>query len=211
MTGRLITLEGIDGSGKSTLSKRLVEALAAEGVPAVWSVEPSRSWLGEAVRRGLKEGIPSLSEAFLFMADHVAHQAWVARENAAGRTVVCDRWADSCFAYQGAALREELASRGLDSLRWLEDVQRPFNREPDLTLLLDLPVSVSMARIGERGGELEKFERADFLEAVRANYLDLASRRKHYRIVRADRDAESVYREALGLVRAALALSGERR
>ncbi|HWG91808.1 MAG TPA: dTMP kinase [Candidatus Thermoplasmatota archaeon] len=201
--GRLITLEGIDGSGKTTLSKRLAEALRKDGRDVEWAVEPTKSWLGESVRRGMQERIPDLAEAFLFLADHAAHVERVEATLASGTSIVCDRWADSCFAYQGAVLRATLGARGIDSLRWLEAIQAPFNRNPDLTLLLDLPVPTALERLKSRGS-LEKFEHADFLEVVRGNYLTLAAERGYYRVVPADRDAEAVYQECLEAARAVL-------
>lgn len=169
--GLLVVCEGIDGSGKSTLARRLADALAERGLAVQRTMEPTDSWLGQAVRKALsEEGVSPWTDALLFMADHATHveraRAWLAE----GRIVVSDRWAESTFAYQGAALQRD----GFDAMAWLAAAEAPFNREPDLVILLDLPVTEALARVGSRGGEREKFEKRDFLERVRENYLRLA-------------------------------------
>src|SRR5205823_9822534 len=102
--GLLVTFEGIDGSGKSTACRALVEALAKRGLPARAHAEPTRSWLGEAVRRGISGDVAPWTEALLFMADHATHVEQAKRELTEGALVLSDRWSDSTFAYQGAAL-----------------------------------------------------------------------------------------------------------
>jgi dTMP kinase len=168
--GLLVTCEGIDGSGKSTAARALVDALRAQGRDARLHQEPTKSWLGEAVRRGFHEDVAPWTEALLFMADHATHVRHVSAELAEGGTVVSDRWSDSTFAYQGAAL----GFPHFDALSALRDMERPFDLTPDLTLLFDIEPEAAMARVGARGADQEKFERVDFLVKVRANYLRLA-------------------------------------
>ncbi|HEX2022224.1 MAG TPA: dTMP kinase, partial [Candidatus Thermoplasmatota archaeon] len=167
--GFLLTCEGIDGSGKSTAARAIAEALRAKGLDVRERAEPTRSWLGQAVRRGFSEDVAPWTEALLFMADHATHAREVRAELAQGALVVSDRWSDSTFAYQGAAL----AAEAPDAVALLRDMERPFDLAPDLTLLFDLDVAEALRRVGARG-PAEKFERADFLERVRANYLRLA-------------------------------------
>lgn len=167
--GFLVTCEGIDGSGKSTACAGLSQALSKRGLPVSQRVEPTRTWLGEAVRRAFVEEVSPWSEAMLFMADHATHVGAVRGELAEGRLVVSDRWSDSTYAYQGAAL----ARPGFDAVAWLQGVEAPFELVPDLTLLFDLDPVVALERVGRRGAA-EKFERLDFLVQVRANYLRLA-------------------------------------
>lgn len=194
--GFLVTCEGIDGSGKSTAARGLVDALKARGLDVRGHAEPTRSWLGEAVRRGFREPISPWSEALLFMADHATHVAEVREALAQGALVVSDRWSDSTFAYQGAVLE----AGGFDALRWLRDVERPFDLAPDLTLLFDLDVEEAMRRVGARGAA-EKFERAEFLERVRKNYLRLALLDPgRFVVLDASRPSEDVLREAAEVV-----------
>jgi len=196
--GLLVACEGIDGSGKSTVSRRLVEALAAQGVPARWTCEPTETWLGESVRRALKDDEASpFTDALLFMADHATHVRRVEAWLAAGQVVVSDRWSESTFAYQGAALARE----GFDALAWLRAAEAPFDRRPDVVLLFDLPVDAALARLAGRSRDAEKFERREFLERVRANYAHLAAEDpSRYVVLDAARDAEAVAREALAAV-----------
>lgn len=191
--GFLLTCEGIDGSGKTTAARGLAEALRARGLDVVETLEPTRTWLGEAVRRGFRQEVSPWSEAMLFMADHATHVERVRTELAQGRVVVSDRWSDSTFAYQGAAL----SSPGLDAVSWLQRMEAPFDLRPDLTLLFDLDPALALERVGRRG-EKEKFERHDLLVRVRANYLRLAREAPdRFLLVDASRDPAGVLRSAV--------------
>ncbi|MEA3201507.1 MAG: dTMP kinase [Thermoplasmata archaeon] len=168
--GLLVTFEGIDGSGKSTALRAVAQQLRAAGHDAREHAEPTPTWLGESVRRALREHANPWSVALLFMADHAEHVLAVERELAEGALVLSDRWSDSTFAYQGAVL----GTPAFDAVRWLRETERAFDRAPDLTLLFDLPVEEALRRVGARGQAIEAFERRDLLEKVRANYLRLA-------------------------------------
>lgn len=195
-----MTCEGIDGSGKSTACRGLVEALKARGVDARARVEPTRTWLGEAVRRGFTEPISPWSEALLFMADHATHVEDVRKDLAQGAVVVSDRWSDSTFAYQGAVL----ARPGFDALLWLQDTEMPFDLKPDLTLLFDLDPKDALRRVAARG-QAEKFERLEFLQEVRENYLRLADEEPdRFVVLDAARAPDAVLADALRVVSARL-------
>lgn len=196
----LVTCEGIDGSGKSTAARGLVAALRADGIDARAHVEPTRTWLGEAVRRGFTERISPWSEALLFMADHATHVDATRAALAEGALVVSDRWSDSTFAYQGAALE----TPAFDALLRLREMERPFDLAPDLTLLFDLDVEEAIRRVGARG-PTEKFERHDFLEKVRRNYHRLAKLEPaRFVVLDASRAPDVVLAEALSVVRSRL-------
>ena len=200
MPGLLVTCEGIDGSGKSTASRGLVESLKARGVDARARVEPTRTWLGEAVRRGFTEPISPWSEALLFMADHATHVQDAKKDLAQGAVVVSDRWSDSTFAYQGAVLD----TPGFDALMWLQDTELPFDHKPDLTLLFDLAPEEALRRVTARGAA-EKFERLEFLEKVRDNYLRLADEEPdRFVVLDAARAPDAVLADALKAVLARL-------
>lgn len=187
--GLLVTCEGIDGSGKSTAARSIVDELKAGGRDARLHVEPTRSWLGEAVRRGFKEDIAPWTEALLFMADHATHVRDAQRELARGAIVVSDRWSDSTFAYQGAVLGD------MDLLRRME---KPFDLTPDITLLFDLEPRVALERVGQRGQDQEKFEHLEFLTKVRANYLRLAKDEPgRFVVIDAARPADAVLADAM--------------
>jgi dTMP kinase len=191
--GFLLTCEGIDGSGKTTAARGLVQALRGRGLDVVETLEPTRTWLGEAVRRGFREDVSPWTEAMLFMADHATHVERVRGELAAGRVVVSDRWSDSTFAYQGAVL----SSPAFDAVEWLQRTEAAFDLKPHLTLLFDLDPALALERVGRRG-EKEKFERLDLLERVRANYLRLAhAEPERFVLVDASREPAAVLRAAL--------------
>lgn len=189
----LITLEGIDGAGKSTVHEALRDhdALAE----AVFTHEPTDSWYGEAVRRSLGDGdADPLAELFLYTADHADHLANVVRPALAeGRVVVSDRYVDSRYAYQGAALDGEL-DRPLEYVRGIHEA---FTRSPDATLYLD----VDPRSGAERAGASDKFETAGHLAAVQANYERLIEAEPE-RFVRIDatRPPEDVVAAAEGAI-----------
>ncbi|WP_254545720.1 dTMP kinase [Halomarina pelagica] len=156
----LITLEGIDGSGKTTAW----EALHDTYPDAVFTREPTTSWYGEAVRRSLADDdADPLADLFLFTADHADHLSRVVRPALdAGKLVVSDRYSDSRYAYQGAAL-SGVVDRPVEYVR---GIHVPFTRPPDATIYLDVDPQVG----AERAGTNDKFERAGYLAAVRENY-----------------------------------------
>lgn len=196
MRGFLVTCEGIDGSGKSTAARSLVDELRAKGRDARLHGEPTKTWLGEAVRRSFKNEVAPWTEALLFMADHATHVRDVRAELAQGALVVSDRWSDSTFAYQGAALGD---------MAQLQQMERAFDLKPDLTLLFDLDPVIAMERVGRRSADQEKFEHAEFLAKVRANYLRLAKEEPaRFVVVDAARPAEAVLADALRVVLARL-------
>ncbi|MEW6292466.1 MAG: dTMP kinase [Pseudomonadota bacterium] len=171
--GRFITLEGVDGAGKSTHLSWLVNHLRAQGRTVVQTREPGGTPLGEKLRELLlHEPMHLETEALLMFAARREHLEQVIRPAIdRGVWVVCDRFTDASFAYQGGG-------RGLSSekLSRLEDwVQEGF--QPDLTLLFDLPIGIAAQRMAGAARQLDRFEqeKADFHERVRAAYLARAA------------------------------------
>ena len=163
----LITIEGIDGCGKSTLMRGLETALS-DLSPTV-TREPGSTWIGEQVRRGIAEEIDEVAEALLFVADHAAHLAEVIRPALAeGRLVISDRYSDSRYAYQQVTLAPYLA----DPLLWLRSVHGTWTIRPDRTYLLVIPVEDALERLDGKDGR-EHFEQGEVLEQVQKNYLAL--------------------------------------
>ncbi|MCP4636831.1 MAG: dTMP kinase [Methyloversatilis sp.] len=166
---RFITFEGMDGAGKSTQIARTADWLRARGHAVLLTREPGGTPLGESLRGLLlHEAMHPDTEALLMFAARREHLAQVI-EPALGRGdwVLCDRFTDASFAYQGGG-------RGLDIARLeaLEDwVQRGL--QPGLTLLFDLPCEVAAQRLAASGGDPDRFEReqSDFFNRVRAAYL----------------------------------------
>ena len=174
MRGAFITLEGIEGVGKSTNLTFVAAMLRTAGLEVVTTREPGGTPLGERVRSWVLEGdhgqLSAEVETLLMFAARAQHLEHVIRPAlAAGRWVLCDRFTDATFAYQGGG-RGANASL-LEHLR--TEVQRGL--EPDLTLLLDAPLEVGAGRIATR--TLDHFEREQqpFFQRVRDTYLGLAA------------------------------------
>ncbi|MFA9518205.1 dTMP kinase [Halopenitus sp. H-Gu1] len=157
----LVTLEGLDGSGKTTVW----EALQPSYPDAVFTREPTDSWYGDAVYRSIgDDDADPIAELFLYTADHANHLSETIEPALDdGRLVVSDRYSDSRYAYQGATLRETRIDRPMEYVR---SIHEPFTRVPDLTIYLDLDAE----RAAARSGSTNKFERREYLSEVRANY-----------------------------------------
>ena len=174
---RFITLEGGEGAGKSTQGARLKAALEGHGISVCLTREPGGSPGAEEIRKLLVQGEPhrwdSLTETLLLFAaraDHLAHAVRPALR--AGQWVVCDRFTDSTYAYQGAGRRlDNGIIAAID-----EAVAQTF--KPDLTIILDVPVEQGLSRAGNRGDLDTRFERfdRDFHERLRAYFRALAAR-----------------------------------
>ncbi len=161
----LVTLEGLDGSGKTTIW----EQLQGSYPKATFTREPTDdSWYGEAVYRSIRDDdADSLAELFLYTADHAAHLSRVIEPALeAGDLIISDRYSDSRFAYQGATLASSGRLGIDDPLEYVIDVHEPFSIPPDLTIYLDLDPHTA----AERAGATNKFEHADYLASVQANY-----------------------------------------
>ncbi|MFO1394237.1 MAG: dTMP kinase [Steroidobacteraceae bacterium] len=196
MTGRFITFEGGEGVGKTTQIARAVAWLEARGIDVVLTREPGGTPRAEALRRLLlerdQEPMPGACELLLMFAARSTHlENRVRPAVARGAWVLCDRFTDATYAYQGGG-------RGVPEptiAALAELVHGGF--EPDLTVLLDAPVTVGLARAairnGSQGPDRFETERAEFFERVRAAYLDRARRYpSRIRVVDATGDVAAV-------------------
>jgi dTMP kinase len=188
--GKFITLEGMDGAGKSTHIPSIIAALKVRGLEVVSTREPGGTPLGEQLRALLlHENMHPETETLLMFAARREHIAQViAPALARGAYVVSDRFTDASFAYQSGA-------KGVDAakMRQLETwVQNDL--QPDLTLLFDVPVAVSLARLAEARTP-DKFERenADFFEKLRCAYLARAAENPaRFHVIDANQSLEKV-------------------
>jgi dTMP kinase len=191
MRGRFITLEGMDGAGKSSHLGTIRAVLQARGVEALFTREPGGTDLGEQLRSLLlRQGMSLATETLLIFAARAEHIAQVIQPAlSAGTWVVSDRFTDATYAYQGSA-----RGLGAAAVAELEDwVQHGLH--PDLTLLFDVPVEVGLARRKQASLQLDRFEQQDreFFERVRAGYLERAREAPlRIRVIDAARPAEEV-------------------
>ena len=171
--GRFLTIEGIEGVGKTTQVTRLSQALRERGIAHVVTREPGGTPLAERIREivlnARDETLPPRAELLLMFAARAVHLQNLVEPNlAAGRWVLCDRFTDATYAYQGGG-------RGMsgEDIRMLETLVQGARR-PDLTVLLDAPVEQALQRARQRnaGAVTDRFEseRAEFFERVRGAY-----------------------------------------
>jgi dTMP kinase len=195
-SGCFVTVEGGEGAGKTTQLAFMRAYLEQSGRRVTLTREPGGTPLGEEIRALLlghrHDGMALATETLLMFAARAEHLERVIRPAlATGHWVLCDRFTDATYAYQGGG-------RGLPAQRIaiLEDWAQGTLR-PDLTLVFDLPVEMGLERVGRRGAA-DRFEREEkaFFERIRAVYLDRARRHPdRYRIVNADRPVEAVRAE----------------
>jgi dTMP kinase len=200
--GRFISLEGTEGAGKSSAMALVGRLLAQAGIDCIQTREPGGTAMGESLRHLLLEhrgdGICQDTELLLMFAARAEHLAKVIRPALdAGRWVLCDRFTDASRAYQGSG-------RGMntDHIRQLEAMVVQ-GQQPDLTVLLDLPVAQGLERAGRRSAP-DRFERESlaFFESVRQGYLEIArTEPKRVKLIDASRplpEVETQIAETLG-------------
>ena len=172
--GRFVTLEGIDGAGKTVQTKMLAERLRADGVPLVVTREPGGGSGGKSIRKLLTGksagGYSPETEILLFMASRRNHiDKLIGPALAEGKLVICDRFADSTRVYQG--FERPQMRRLIDRLH-----ESVIGLEPDMTFILDLPVEVAVKRIRDRSGSDARFEQfGERVTALRDGFRRLAT------------------------------------
>ena len=197
-SGFFVTIEGIEGAGKSTLSGALFERLSLYGREIVVTREPGGTKLGDAIRRVLLESekLSDRAELLLFEAARAQHiDDVILPALGRGAVVICDRYTDSSIAYQSGA-------RGIDA-ELVEELNRFATNglSPNLTILLDLPAEVGLAR--QTKVDRISSEGIAFHESVRRGYLNQASAEpQRFVIVDATRSFDEVTREVTGIIAA---------
>jgi dTMP kinase len=198
---RFIVVEGVEGAGKTTQVGLLSSWMTARGIPHVTAREPGGTGVGEAIRSVLLEhregGVPPETELLLMLGARAAFVREIVRPALArGEVVLADRFELSTFAYQGYG-------RGLD----LEDIARlnafaTGGLTPDLTIVMDLPVSEGVSRQAREGAEPDRIEGEGvaFLDRVRRGYQELAAREGRVRMIDARGEAEVIHRRLRALL-----------
>ena len=170
---QFITFEGIDGSGKSTVSKKVFEKLKNDGYDVVLTFEPTDTWIGKCVSDFIKKDKDPYSTAFAFIADRINHCKKIKNWIDEGKIVLCDRYADSTYAYQGAQIKDDIKN----PMKWLKELSDDKILKPDVTFLFVIDPEESLKRIQNRS-ELIPFERLDFLKKVQKNYMNLSKQKQ---------------------------------
>ena len=192
MKGRFITIEGVEGVGKSTNISYIERFLKSRDIEFVSTREPGGTALAERIRDVLLDKAESsmdpMTELLLMFAARKQHtEELIKPALERGEWVICDRYTDSSYAYQGGG-------RGLDS-KIISKVEKLTlgSFKPDLTIVLDLPVKKGLARAGNRG-ELDRFELESekFFKRVRATFLARAKTHKRYHVINASRSLSAV-------------------
>lgn len=204
MSGKFITFEGIDGSGKSTQLRMLASELRVRGFEVLTTMEPGGTPLGRRLRAAFletEETVAPLAELLLFAADRAQHVNFLIKPALAeGKIVISDRYADATFAYQGAGrgFSEEMVNQ---VIRLATD-----GLKPDLTLFFDIPVEKAIARTNSRSDEETQKNRMDsetldFYERVRKAYLSIAEKEpQRFIAVEADASIEEVKAKILPII-----------
>lgn len=193
MTGTLIAVEGIDGSGTTTL----VESFADEPDTVTTKEPAEQHWTGRVARRAINDNTTHpMTDLFFFLGDrayHLENTVWPALAD--GQTVITDRYLHSTFAYQQENIKDEV----YDPVDFIDRVMLDWVERPDLVILLDLPTEVAAERRSEEG---DKYEVSEFQRKVRDNYLRVATNDPDIYVIDAEQTIEEVRAEADQLIEA---------
>ena len=196
-TGLFITFEGPDGCGKTTQLMLLAKYLKAQGHEVVVTREPGARGLGEKIREILLNydgEVSSRAEAFMFLADRAQHiDVIVNPAIKSGKIVLCDRHTDSSVAYQGYGRRLDI-----DEIKRLNSIATN-GKKPDMTLIFDIDVETSMARVGDTKDRMESAG-IEFFNRVRNGYLEIAKQEPNrVKVLDASKSIEEIHKNVIAL------------
>jgi dTMP kinase len=205
-TGFFISLEGGEGAGKSTQHRRIVEWLSAQGKDVVEAREPGGTAVSEQIRQVLLDtrnaGLNATAELLLLFAarSQLVHEI-ILPALTQGKTVVCDRFADASYAYQGGGRQLGAQTVGIVEQLVLDDL------EPDLTLLFDVPVELGMRRVAGRGAaDRFEVESIKFFERVRSAYLERAAANpQRFSVIDASQNEADVWQQVENVLKTRMA------
>lgn len=165
MMEHFFTFEGIDGSGKSTIINHVSNELKKQGYKVIDTFEPTDTWLGKYVQTQIKSDVDPYVTAFTFIADRIQHSKQIQKWIDDGYIVLCDRYAESTYAYQSVQLQRTMKN----PIHWLQDLSKNKILIPDLTFYFRITPEKALSRIQHRD-ELIPFEKQAFLRQVHLNY-----------------------------------------
>jgi dTMP kinase len=198
MTTPFITIEGIDGCGKSTLIENLKKALGTTDI--LFTREPFEAGLRTEIYAAIKKDFSPMAILFMFLADRAEHIDHVIKPALTKNIpVISDRYMDSTIAYQGTTLKNRFGS---NSLSVLKELHRQWVLTPSLTILLDMDESVALKRLCKRSdGYIDEYETAEYLHSIRKNFLSLvADDPDRFKIVNADQSPDAVLKDVLNIL-----------
>ena len=181
-----VTFEGIDGSGKSTVSKLVYKKLKSNGYNVKLTYEPTDTWIGKCVQKCIETKTDPFVTAYAFIADRIEHCKKIQKWLDSGKIVISDRYSDSTYAYQGAQM-ENLVN---NPIKWLKELSKNRIIIPDRTYVFIIEPKMSLKRIQNRDN-LIPFEKVSFLEKVHKNYLKL-SVEPHYKKIDATKTIDGL-------------------
>jgi len=183
---KFITFEGIDGSGKTTILHLVADKLRENGFNVIETFEPTDTWLGDNVKKCIEEDTDPFITTFAFIADRIQHGKQIEEWLREGRIVLCDRYVDSTYAYQGVQLRKYMKQ----PIKWLKELSSNIPI-PDRTFLFILDPKEALERIQSREN-LIPFEKISFLTKVQENYEKLAEEDKRFMIIDASKTIDEI-------------------
>ena len=189
--GLFIVIEGVDGTGKTTLAGGIRSRLIGMGMDCVTTAEPTDGPVGRLLRKGVTDN--PKAEALLFVSDRAMHTDAMRERIEKGETVVCDRYYASTLAYQAAS------GTGVDE-SWLRSLNDQVIMKPDFVFLLDADPELCSARIDRRGEERSRFEHLEYQRLVRENYLRIA-KEDGFTVIDASKGQEAVLDEVFSQIR----------
>ncbi len=211
--GLFITFEGIEGCGKSTQARLLTESLRSSGYEVVFTREPGGPRISEEIRTILlnKEftEMNRLTEIFLYMASRAQHTLeWIIPAIEKGQTVICDRYYDSTYAYQGAA--REIPENEIETINTIATT----GLKPDVTYIIDVPVEIGLERLhnGTKAEDIDRLESedVDFHRRVRAGYLELAEKEpERVIVIDGTKSIKEIHQDIMKNMKQRYDLSGE--
>jgi dTMP kinase len=181
-----ITFEGIDGSGKSTLSRLVFKTLKNKGYNVIYTYEPTNTYIGKYVKRCIETKTDPYTTTFAFISDRIQHSKKIKKWLSNDKIVICDRYVDSTYAYQSAQMDGLIKN----PIKWLKELSKNTIIIPDRTYLFIIEPKDSLARIQKRN-KLIPFEKINFLEKVHKTYLSL-SKDKRFKIIDATKSINEI-------------------
>ena len=192
MAGKLIVLEGIDGSGKSTYGMTLANELNNLNIKSIYTFEPTHAYFGSKLRESmLSQDLKPEEELSLFIADRKEHiQHMIKPAITDGHIIVLDRYMYSSIAYQGA--------KGIDK-DYIYNLHKDFIIEPDLVFIFHLPIETALNRIMEKRGFVDRFENKQYLEKVDEIFYSFNAPYIHH--INADKDKDELMKEMFQIIK----------